>query len=199
MLSNGVTIMVGRARNASPRRCPTPRSSKNVAKITEIRVDPDTVVKYFSKNLRNEGSLYTQRSFQVLQIRLEDPCTIAVGVDPRTDGARYSDEPHPVWVEPSQFVQGWSHDEQQTNSEAAGIGLPREAENKRVLRRGGLEEGTKAFEEAHRTAMQDWKVLWDKAVRNDLKDEITFYFGDRNPYVATFEHTVPVTYVSNGE
>jgi hypothetical protein len=171
----------------------------HVAKISEIRVDPDTVVEHFSKNLRNKDAFYAQKSFQIRGVLSEGPSTIDVGVDPRTEGAWYPDSPHPVYVTPSTFVHGWSHDERRVESEAADVGLPNESENKRILRQDGFEEGTRAFEEAHRTGMQDWKVMWDKAVRSDLKDEITFRFRYRGTDIESFGHTVPVTYVSDDE
>ena len=166
-----------------------------VAKIDEIRVDPDTVVKHFTKNLRNKDTLYDPRSFEVVGIRSDDPCTIKVGVDPRDDGAYYPDSPHPVWLSPSTFVRGWSHDEHDVQSDSKDIGLPREAENKRILREDGYDEGTEAFEEAHETGMKEWRELWDHEVRKDLKDEIRFRFGHRVPEMETFEHTVSVRYV----
>jgi len=108
--------------------------AEHVAKISEIRVDSDTVVKHFSKNLRNKDVFYAQKSFQIRGVLSEGPSTIDVAVDPRDGGAWYSYSPHPVWLKPSTFVYGWSHDEHRVESEAADIGLPNESENKRIIR-----------------------------------------------------------------
>jgi hypothetical protein len=177
----------------------TNKQAAFVQQIDEIVIDPDDVVKHFTKNLRNKNTLYDARSFRICGIRSKSACTVDIGVDPRDDGAYYPDKPHPVWISPRTFVQGWSHDEDDTESESHAIGLPDESENKRIMRdTTPLEEGSDEFEEEHEKSMDDWRQMWDTAVRKDLKDEIEFVFGERVPEMETIRHTVAIRYESDG-
>ena len=168
---------------------------EHIQKIDTIVIDPDDVIEHFTKNQRNARGLYNERKFKVQDIRGDGPCTVATGVDPRDDGAYYPDSPHPVWVRPSTLVGGWSHDEQYSESHAAAIGLPAESENREIMREETeLEEGSDEFERQHEEAMDDWREMWDDAIRKDLKDEITFTWGERVPEMETVRHSVDIRY-----
>jgi hypothetical protein len=173
---------------------PTNKQAQLVQQIDTVVVDPEDVIEHLTKNQRRKDSLYTPRKFRLVGFKADGGARVKIGVDPRGEGARYDGKPHPVWVAPRTFVQGWSHDERADGSESQDIGIPDEAENRRIMRDSTpLEEGTEEFEEQAEIAMDNWQDLFESAVRNDLKDEIEFVFGD-NPDAETIRHTVSVDY-----
>jgi len=160
---------------------------EHVKRIDAVCVDPDKIVKHFSKNMRMRDSLYDARSFKLSGFKHDGIATVGVGVDPRSGGAYYPDTPHPVWVSPQMFVR---------NDEHPAVGVPDEAENKRILRDTvDAAEGSDTFQSHHETSMEEWRDMWKTAVENDLKDEITFEFRRRDGAVET--HTVSVQYESD--
>ncbi len=170
------------------------KQAQYVQQIEKIVVDPEDIITHYTKNLRNKQSLYDERSFKLTGFRNDGVAEIDIGVDPRDDGAYYPDQPHPIWVSPGRFVQGASRGEEDGRHQ--DVGLPDEAENRRIMRESrDLEDGTEEFEEEHEKAMATWEELWVEEIRNDLKDEIEFVFGDQVPEMDTIRHTVSVEYI----
>lgn len=164
----------------------------HVRQIEQIVVDPDDIVRHYTKNLRLEGTGYTPRKFRLAGFRSDGVARVEIGVDPRDEGGYYDGMPHPVWLSPGAFIEGAAPGESGLHED---IGLPDAAENKRIMRETtDHEEGTPEFEQAHEESMAEWERLWEAELRNDLKDEIEFAFGERIPEVETIRHTVPVEY-----
>jgi hypothetical protein len=173
----------------------TNKQAEYVQQVEEIVVDPDEILKHFERNLRNKNSTYNERRFKLVGFKNDGVASVKVGVDPRDDGAYYPDQPHPVWVSPKRFVEGAIRREHDVQGQHEDIGLPDEAENKRILREhNDLEEGTEEFEREHEESMGTWEEMWEKAVRQDLKDEIEFVFGEPVPEMETIRHSVDVRY-----
>ena len=170
-----------------------PDQAEYVQQIETVEVDPDDVVKHYTRNLRNSNPTgYTPRSFELVGFRSDGQARIKIGVDPRDEGAYFDGSPYPVWVSPGRFVEGAGRGED--GGEHRDIGLPNETENRRILRSEvDAEEGTEAFERHHESAMETWREMWEKAIRSDLKDSIVFRFREMGDE-PTIEHEVNVVW-----
>lgn len=170
-----------------------PDQVKRVKQIETIVVDADAVVEHFDKNSRY-GAMYDNRKFRVEGARTGGQCTVSAGVDPRDDGAYYDSTPHPVWINPSKFIEGASRDEPETGATR----YPTRAESKDIARSEfdgdeDSEEFEEFVDETHEIALDEWRSL----VRHNLKDEITFDFrwtDATSGEERTETHTVDVEY-----
>lgn len=180
----------------------TDKQIQEVQKVDKIVVDPDDVIKHFTKNRRLRQTLYDSRKFRLTGFRKDGVAEVKIGVDPRDDGGYYPENPHPIWLSPSTFIQGEGPGEEKGHHN--DIGLPDEAENKRELRDDSTieaEEGTKEFEKLHEEAMETWEEIWEQELRNDLKDEIELEMRTAGPAPdfreVAVSHTIEVEYQKN--
>lgn len=172
---------------------PTNKQAAYVQQIDEIVVDPEDIIKHYTKNLQNKNTLYDSRSFKLSGFKNDGVAEVSIGVDPRDDGGYYPDQPHPIWLSPGRFVQGGAFNESEGYHQ--DIGVPNQSENRRLVRESvDVEEGTEEFEEQLEAAINTWEELWVHELRKDLKDEIEFVFGRDVPEMETIRHTVSVRY-----
>jgi len=169
---------------------PTNKQAEYVRQIDTIVADPDEILKHLEKNIRNENTTYTSRTFKVVGIRSDGPCTLSAGVDPRDEGAYYDGTPHAVWISPRAFIMGFDHD-----SDKDAPRFPPRHETRGVVRDEypEMDEDSEEFVETVDEWHEEALTFWHNEARHQLKDELEFEFRAVSPHPEYEERTMTPT------
>jgi len=161
------------------------RQIQAITEIEKIYVSLEDVYEHARKNVANEHTFYTPRSFKLCGHG--DTRTAKLQVDPRTDGGYYPNSTHPIWISPSEFLTDDSPQpptRQQTRSHVRNEGEVDRGSDKEV----------EMVETFHQEAIDVWKA------DSTLKDEITWtlrdvwWTDDGEQQTKTVEHAATVIY-----
>ena len=149
--------------------------------IEKIEIAKEKIAEDYLWNRRvADDSLANQKKYRLIP-QDDRTAKIKTGRDPREDGGYYPDDPHPIWISPSRFI-----DEDKMDF------IPTKTEEKEEMRKQGIDP------EENKEKLEEWLSEAEKIWKEDLemKDEIKIP-GPQDIMDEDERHTIKVIYMED--